>query len=77
MPNVEQAVTDVLNQILTDAGGEPRSFQDADQLTADLGFDSLDLAVAVVTLERKLGKDPFRDGSARARTFGEFVKLYQ
>ena len=44
----------------------------------DLGLDSLCLAVIVVRLEIRLGKDPFSEGAdvALPATFGEFVGLY-
>ena len=34
------------------------------------------LAVLVVTLEQRLGVDPFRDTTANARTLGDLVSVY-
>ncbi len=44
----------------------------------DLGLDSLCLAVIVVRLEARLGKDPFSENEdvALPATFGDFVALY-
>lgn len=71
-----QKIVDVINKVRTDLGREALTPQDSDALTGELGLDSLDLAVLVVSLEKELGVDPFRDGSATARTLGELVKVY-
>ena len=63
--------------ILSETGRRPRVFRDDHNLTETVGLDSLDLAQAVVSLDRELGADPFRVGVPRVRTFGEFVTLYQ
>lgn len=39
-------------------------------------MDSLDLAVLVVELEERIGKDPFKDGFVNFRTAGELADLY-
>lgn len=75
--NIRQTVIDTINKIRTDLGREQLAPQDSDALMGELGLDSLDLAVLVVSLEKELGVDPFRDGSKTARTLGDLVVVYQ
>jgi acyl carrier protein len=47
-------------------------------LSADLGFESLDLAQVVAELEVRLGLDPFaRHAASRVRTAGDLAALYE
>lgn len=50
-----------------------------DVLVDDLGFESLDLALAVAELEAKLGVDPFATETTigAVRTVGDFVAVYE
>jgi acyl carrier protein len=75
--DLRQTIVDTINKVRTDSGRESLSANDSDALTGELGLDSLDLAVLVVSLEKSLGVDPFRDGSTTARTLGELVTVYQ
>lgn len=45
-------------------------------LDGELVFDSLDLAVLLLALEEKTGKDPFREGFRTFTTVGELAGLY-
>ena len=65
-----------LNKILSDSGRPACQPTDQDTLASDLGLDSLDLAVLVVTLEAQLGVDPFRDGLTAVHTLGDFIHVY-
>lgn len=73
---VQTAVAQVINRVLTDSGRPARQFQSQETLIRDIGLDSLDLAVLVVGLEQALGVDPFRAGAPPVQTFGELVELY-
>ena len=75
--DLRQTVINTINKVRTDLGREQVTPQDSDALMGELGLDSLDLAVLVVSLEKELGVDPFRDGSKTARTLGELVEVYQ
>ena len=75
--DVSAAVTAAIHRVLSESGRPTREISDGDVLTADIGLDSLDLAVVVVQLEQQLGVDPFRKGAAAIPTFGEMVKLYE
>ena len=74
---IRQTIVDTINKIRTDLGREKLTPDDSHALTGELGLDSLDLAQLVVSLEKDLGVDPFRDGSATARTLGELVQVYE
>lgn len=75
--DLRQTVVDTINKVRTDLGREQLTPKDSDALMGELGLDSLDLAVLVVSLEKELGVDPFRDGSKTARTLGELVDVYK
>ncbi len=75
-PEVRQVLVKTINKVRTDLGREELTPQDSDALTGEIGLDSLDLAVLVVSLEKEFGVDPFRDGSATARTLGDLVDVY-
>ena len=75
--NVREAVTEVINRVLTDSGRPSCELTNDDTLIGTIGLDSLDLAVTVVGLEQKLGVDPFRDGARAVQTFGQLVDLYE
>ena len=46
-------------------------------LLSDLDPDSLNLALLIVKLEERTGRDPFRLGFENFETVGELVALYQ
>lgn len=73
---IRSTIVNAINKVRTDSGREPLDVNDSDGLTRELGLDSLDLAVLVVSLEKELGVDPFRDGSAVATTLGELTSVY-
>lgn len=74
--SIEEQISATINQVLTQSGRPSRTFAADETLLGDIGLDSLDLAEVVVTLEQKLGVDPFRQGAAGVRTFGDFVQSY-
>lgn len=74
---LRQSIVDTINKVRTDSGRESLEVKDTDALMVELGLNSLDLAVLVVSLEKSLGVDPFRDGSGTARTLGDLVTVYE
>ncbi len=74
--SIRDNIVETINRVRTDSGREALEVKDTDALMGEAGLDSLDLAVLVVSLEKSLGVDPFRDGSATARTVGELVAVY-
>lgn len=76
---VEAAVLAVLDAIArTHAAARP-VLAATDVLVDDLGFESLDLALAVAELEARLGVDPFATDATigAVRTVGDFVAIYR
>ncbi|EJN09797.1 hypothetical protein [Herbaspirillum sp. YR522] len=49
---------------------------DSTFLQGDLPMDSLDLAVFLLILEEKTGRDPFRDGFRSFNTVADLVAIY-
>lgn len=75
--NIREAVCRTINRVRSDSGRDAMEPQDSHALTGECELDSLDLAQLVVALEQALGVDPFRDGSATARTVGELIAVYE
>ena len=76
---VEETVISAIRTVLQDTGRGEKGVKPEMLLSSDLGFDSLDMAQAVVLLERSLGVDPFRAPSAvrsSIRTVADLVKIY-
>ncbi len=47
------------------------------QILAETSLDSLDLAIVLVKMEIKTGKDPFKQGYIFFSTIQELAKLYE
>lgn len=80
--SVATAVADAIAAVLRDTGRQAGPIELQMRLAADVGLDSLDLAQAIVLLERSLGVDPFRTanpGTARPplRTVADLVAIYE
>lgn len=77
-PDPAAAVVSALRTVLTDTGRADRAIAPTMLLSADLGLDSLDVAQAVVLLERALGVDPFRAGSPAGpvRAVADLIAIY-
>lgn len=79
MKPVLAAVAESIHAVLRDTGRDTKAIEPAMLLAADLGLDSLDLAQAIVLLERTLGVDPFRSAatSRTVRTVSDLVSIYE
>lgn len=58
---VAELVRDEIRQLLEERGEAAVTLSDTDNLAADLGFSSLDLAQLVAQLEQRIGEDPFTE----------------
>jgi acyl carrier protein len=58
---VAELVRDEIRQLLEERGEAAVTVSDTDNLAADLGFSSLDLAQLVAQLEQRIGEDPFTE----------------
>ena len=74
---IRSTIQRVLSSVLRNAGREIPELSDDASLADTIDLDSLDFAVVIVSLERELGVDPFRQSTQRVRTFGELVDLYE
>lgn len=75
------AIASAIRDVLRDTGRQAKTIDPGMLLTADLGLDSLDLAQAIVLLERSLGVDPFRTPPASGvrpplRSVADLVSIY-
>jgi acyl carrier protein len=75
--DMRKKIAAIINRVLRDSGKPDCETLTNGVLLDGIGLDSLDLAVVIVNLEREYGIDPFRSDSARVRTFGELVDLYE
>lgn len=77
-PEVGEAVSAAIRSVLEDTGRNTKPVASTMLLAADLGLDSLDLAQAIVLLERSLGIDPFRLASTprTVRTVADLISIY-
>lgn len=72
-------VIDAIEFVATQKGAVfSRSEVSSDSLVANLGIDSLGLAILVAYIDSRLGIDPFSSGASVAfpRTVGDLVELY-
>lgn len=76
------SIAAAIRTVLHDTGREAKNILPEMLLATDLGLDSLDLAQAIVLLERSLGVDPFRASAPAAppsppiRTVSDLVTIY-
>jgi acyl carrier protein len=76
--HVDRVVRSTVLEIARQRTVHVETIRDDHLLTAELGFDSLDLAQLVAMLERSLGVDPFATKSIRAiRTVAELCAVYR
>ncbi|MFM8281970.1 MAG: phosphopantetheine-binding protein [Planctomycetaceae bacterium] len=75
---VTTAVEEAIGCVLADRGRHGIVIHPHSRLGADIGLDSLDVAQAVVLLERSLGIDPFRRATTIAplRTVADLIAAY-
>jgi acyl carrier protein len=70
-------VSEELSRIIADKGETcPKLDRDTVLLSEGGPIDSLDLAVLVVALEERTGRQPFRAGFRLFRTLGELADLF-
>jgi acyl carrier protein len=70
-------VVEAVEQLVRDKGGKvPAIGEDSSLVDGSIGIDSLDLAVVVVRLQEKTGKDPFSQGFVGFSTVRQLVDLY-
>jgi acyl carrier protein len=75
---VAELVRDEIRQLLDERAEPVVTLSDTDNLAADLGFSSMDLAQLVAQLEQRLGEDPFAElvPITSVRTVRDLVDAY-
>ena len=74
---MKQIVIDILNEVLAENGHAPFPFQDDTAIFRETQIDSLALALVIVKIEERTGRDPFKSGFMGFTTVGELVRLYE
>ena len=76
--DIAAEVREAILAVYRDTARPPRDTPGSALLGGDLGLDSLDLAQAIVLLERSLGIDPFRSASTprTVRTVADLISIY-
>jgi acyl carrier protein len=69
-------VAETINEVLREEGRAPADLQPSTNILNDTELDSMGLAMVVVQLEDKTGKDPFAAGFISFSTVGELAALY-
>jgi acyl carrier protein len=74
---MKDTVIEVLNEVLRENGHAPFPFTEATNIFRETAIDSLALAVVLVKLEERVGRDPFAGGFVSFSTVAELVRLYE
>lgn len=74
-PSLE-LVVDTINEVLSEQGHGPRPLAPDVNILHGTALDSMGLALVVLKLEEKTGKDPFVGGFVNFHTVGELAALY-
>ena len=75
--DMKDAIIEVLNEVLRENGHAPFPFTATTNIFRETAIDSLALAVVLVKLEERVGKDPFAEGFTSFSTVGELVRIYE
>lgn len=78
MSTVEEVVRSTLKEVLESKGTSGDIVLEEESPLADVGLDSLDWAVVVISLEQRLGVDPFSQQTEYdiPNTIREFIYFY-
>lgn len=71
-----ELVRATIARYLTEHGRPVPEIRPSARIMADIGLDSLALAVIVIELEEQTGKDPFANGFREFSTVEELAALY-
>jgi acyl carrier protein len=69
-------VVNTINEVLSEQGLAPAPLEPTVNILHDTALDSMGLAMVVLKLEEKTGKDPFVGGFVNFHTVGELAALY-
>lgn len=75
--SMNDLVMDTIREVMVENQLALTELKPETQILADTSLDSLDLAIVVVKMEIKTGKDPFKQGFIFFTTIQELAKLYE
>lgn len=74
--SVLSQVIETINEVLVESGYSETELNENTKILQETDLDSMGLAIVVVKMEEKIGKDPFAQGFIEFHTVGELAKLY-
>lgn len=74
---MNELVMDTIREVMVENQKAVTELKPETQILAETSLDSLDLAIVVVKMELKTGKDPFKVGFIFFNTVQELAKLYE
>lgn len=78
MPSImNDLVIETIREVMIENQRTLSELKPQTHILAETSLDSLDLAIVVVKLEEKTGKDPFKQGFIFFTTVQELAKLYE
>lgn len=75
--SMSDLVIDTIREVMVENQRAVTELKPETQILAETSLDSLDLAIVVVKMEIKTGKDPFKQGFIFFTTIQELAKLYE
>ncbi len=75
--NMNNLVMQTIREVMVENQRAEVDLTPMTRILAETELDSLDLAIVVVKLEEKLGKDPFKKGFVFFTTVEELARLYE
>ncbi len=75
--SMNDLVIDTIREVMAENQRSVTDLKPETQILAGTSLDSLDLAIVVVKMEIKTGKDPFKQGFIFFSTVQELAKLYE
>lgn len=76
MSSMNELVITTIQEVMAENQRLETALTPQTNILADTSLDSLDLAIVIVKLEQKTGKDPFKEGYIYFSTVEELAKMY-
>ena len=75
--SMNELVIDSIREVMLENERVQGELKPETKILAETSLDSLDLAIVVVKMEMKTGKDPFKNGFILFTTVQELAALYE
>jgi len=76
-PHMQDLIIHLIEEVIKEHAYPQTPLTSHTHILTETPLDSLDLAIIVVKLEEKTGKDPFKSGFIPFATIEELAKLYE